>query len=205
MTLSRHGQGWPIAARGMTIGLLGGSFNPPHQGHVAMSKLALKRLGLDQVWWLVTPGNPLKKNDNLPDQAQRIAACKVLVRPPQFHVSGLESVIATRFTQDTVRAIKARYAGVHFVWLMGADNLAQFHRWRNWRALAQDIAIAVVDRPGASLRALHSPAALALSRYRLAESKAFVLTHRSRPAWCYLHGLKSPLSSTLIRAASKEI
>ncbi len=205
MSLSPYGQGWPLASDGMTIGLLGGSFNPPHQGHVALSELALKRLGLDQVWWLVTPGNPLKENDNLPDQDVRIAASKALMRSPRIVVTGLESITRTRFTLDTVRAIQARYRGVRFVWLMGADNLAQFHRWLHWRVLAQEVAIAVIDRPGSSLRACHSPAALALARYRVPEDQALVLTEQPRPAWCFLHGLKSPLSSTQIRVEGKEL
>jgi nicotinate-nucleotide adenylyltransferase len=190
----------PPHAPGMTIGLLGGSFNPPHQAHRAASLFALKRLGLDRVWWLVTPGNPLKSADGLPSLAQRIAAALAVAAHPRIAVSDIEAAIGTRYTFDTLVWLTRRCRGVRFVWIMGADYLREFHRWRNWRGIAGLVPIAVVDRFGSSLEATASPAARALRRYRIAETAARRLKSDEAPAWVFLHGLKSPLSSSGIRA-----
>lgn len=189
----------PPFAPGQRIGLLGGSFNPPHEAHRLLSLHAIKRLNLDAVWWLVTPGNPLKDTHALPPLAIRIQASQHLARDPRIHVSGIEAAIGTRYTLDTLTYLRARCTGVDFVWLMGADNLAQFHRWHGWRRIAHLMPLAVIDRPSASLKALAGPAAQALSAYRLDESDAPVLARLVPPAWMFLHGLKSPLSSTKLR------
>jgi nicotinate-nucleotide adenylyltransferase len=178
---------------------LGGSFNPPHEAHRAASLLALKRLRLDHVWWLVTPGNPLKDTRALPPLTARIAAARRVARHPRIHVTGIEAALGTRFTIDTLAALKRRCPRVRFVWLMGADNLPQFHRWRNWRAIAETVPIAVVDRAPAGLAAIAGIAPQALAAARIPETAAPILASRRPPAWVYLHGLKSALSSTALR------
>lgn len=194
----------PPHAPGLKIGLLGGSFNPPHAAHRAVSLFALKRLGLDRVWWLVTPGNPLKSANGLPSLEARVAAARKIARHPRIDVTDFEQDIGTRYTFDMLLWLTGRCGGAHFVWIMGADNLKQFHRWRNWRGIAALVPIAVVDRFGASLGAAAAPAAKALARHRLPESSARRLPQITPPAWIFLHGLKSPLSSTGIRAAEVE-
>ena len=190
----------PPHGPGLKIGLLGGSFNPPHEAHRAVSQLALRRLGLDRVWWLVTPGNPLKDTNVLAPLAERLAAARGLAAHPRIDVTDLEAAIGTRFTADTIAWLTRRFPAVRFVWIMGADNLVQFDRWQNWRAIAESVPIAVVDRFGASYAATASPAAQALAAARIRERDARSLPDRKPPAWVYLHGLKSPLSSTAIRA-----
>ena len=192
-------QAIPPYTEGMRIGLLGGSFNPPHQAHRAISRFALTRLQLDRVWWLVTPGNPLKENGNLHELGERMQAARDVADDPRIEVSCLESVIRTRYTIDTINTLRRRLSGLRFVWIMGADNLAQFHRWQDWRRIAAQVPIAVIDRPPQSFRALASPAAQALSRYRLPENEAAVLADQPAPAWVFLTGLKLTLSSTSLR------
>jgi len=192
----------PPHAPGLKIGLLGGSFNPPHEAHRALSLLAMRRLGLDRVWWLVTPGNPLKDTRALAPLADRMAAARVTAAHPRIDVTDLEDAIGTRFTAETIVWLTRRCPAVRFVWLMGADNLAQFHLWQDWRAIAATVPIAVVDRFGASHAATASPAAQALAASRIRERDARALPERPPPAWVYLHGLKSPLSSTAIRATA---
>jgi nicotinate-nucleotide adenylyltransferase len=183
----------------MRIGLLGGSFNPPHVAHRAISLFAIKRLKLDRVWWLVTPGNPLKDDGALHDLDKRVEAAQLVANDPRIDVSCLESVIGTRYTFDTVRYLRRRASGLRFVWIMGADNLAQFHRWQNWRRIASEVPIAVIDRPPQSFRALAAPAAQALARYRLPENQASRLADQPAPAWVFLTGMKLSLSSTGLR------
>lgn len=190
----------PPHAPGMRIGLFGGTFDPPHQAHLGASLLALKRLKLDRVWWLVTPGNPLKNTKGLAPLAERIAAARALTHHPRIDVTGLEAVINTRYTYDTILWLIARCPGVRFVWIMGADNLRSFHRWQRWREIAKLVPFVVVDRLGPSLYAAASPAGLALGDARIPEHCATSLPDRKPPAWTFLHGLKSPLSSTALRA-----
>ncbi|HTE94009.1 MAG TPA: nicotinate-nucleotide adenylyltransferase [Bradyrhizobium sp.] len=192
-------QAIPLYANGMRIGLLGGSFNPPHVAHRAISLFAIKRLKLDRVWWLVTPGNPLKDQDGLRDLNERTAAARRMANDPRIDVSCLESVIGTRYTVDTISYLRRRASGLRFVWIMGADNLAQFHRWQNWRRIASEVPIAVIDRPPQSFRALAAPAAQALARYRLPETQAGRLADQRAPAWVFLTGMKLNLSSTGLR------
>jgi nicotinate-nucleotide adenylyltransferase len=189
----------PPFAAGQTIGLLGGSFNPPHGGHLLASRLALTRLGLSRVWWLATPGNPLKNAADLAALRVRIEAAQALIQDPHIAVTGFESEIGARYTADTLRFLKRRAAGARFVWIMGADNLAQFHRWREWREIAGMVPILVVDRPGASFAALSSRAGHALARWRLPESEAGRLAFLKPPAWIFLHGPRSGESSTALR------
>jgi nicotinate-nucleotide adenylyltransferase len=185
----------------MRIGLFGGTFDPPHQAHLGASLLALKRLKLDRVWWLVTPGNPLKDTRGLAPLADRIAAAVALTRDPRIAITGFEAALGVRYSFDTVSWLVKRCPGVRFVWIMGADNLRSFHRWQKWRGIARLVPMAVIDRLGPSLYSIGGVAAQALSRARIRESVAPSLAARRPPAWVYLHGLKSPLSSTALRAA----
>jgi nicotinate-nucleotide adenylyltransferase len=187
----------------MKIGLFGGTFDPPHDAHRAACLIAMHRLGLDRVWWLVTPGNPLKDTRGLAPLDERIAAAQDLARHPRIIVTGLEAAIGARYTYDTLRYLRAHCPGVRFVWIMGADNLRSFHRWENWQGIAATVPIAVVDRLGPSLYANAGPAGQALAQHRIRESAARSLAGRRPPAWVYLHGLKSPLSSTALRAARR--
>jgi nicotinate-nucleotide adenylyltransferase len=185
---------------GMRIGLYGGSFNPAHAAHRAASLLALKRLRLDKVWWLVTPGNPLKDNHRLPPLALRVGQARKVADHPALVPTGLEAGLGTRYSYDTVAALVTRFPEVRFVWLMGADNLASFHRWGHWREMANLVPIAVIDRQGCTFPAMAAPAAQALARWRRPESEAGRLASLPAPAWTFLHGLKSPMSSTQLRA-----
>ncbi len=189
----------PFHTDGMRVGLLGGSFNPSHDAHRAISLFAIKRLKLDRIWWLVTPGNPLKDNGALHDLDRRMEAARAIADDPRIDVSCLESVIGTRYTADTILYLRRRASGLRFVWIMGADNLAQFHRWKDWRRIASEVPMAVIDRPPQSFRALAAPAAQALARYRLPENEAAGLADRHAPAWVFLTGIKLALSSTGLR------
>ena len=195
----------PPIAPGLRIGLFGGSFNPPHEGHVLVARTALRRLRLDRIWWLVTPGNPLKDVSGLPSQAERMAACRARVgRDPRMVVTGFEAEIGTRYTAETIRYLTRRCPGVRFVWLMGADNLAGFHRWQEWEGIARSVPIAVIDRPGASLRAASAKAAQRFARGRIDETDAGELAGLVPPVWVFLHGPRSEASSTRLRALAGE-
>jgi nicotinate-nucleotide adenylyltransferase len=189
----------PPHNRGQRIGLLGGSFNPPHAAHRLISLIALRRLKLDAIWWLVTPGNPLKSNNDLLDMSLRMKKARLVANHPRLHITALESLLKTRYTIDTLRQLIPRCPGVHFVWLMGSDNLVQFHHWKNWHKIAKTVPIAVIDRPGTTLKALHSHAAQSFARFRLAELSAPGLANRKAPGWIFLHDRRSTLSSTRLR------
>ena len=191
----------PPHAPGMRIGLFGGTFDPPHRAHLGATLLALKRLKLDRVWWLVTPGNPLKDTRGLAPLAERLAAARALTRDPRIAITGFEDDLGVRYSYDTVSYLVKRCPGVRFVWIMGADNLRSFHRWQHWRDIADLVPMAVIDRLGPSLYSMGGTAAQALARARIPESAAALLADCAPPAWVFVHGLKSPLSSTALRAA----
>lgn len=191
----------PPAAAGRKIGLLGGSFNPPHKAHVAISEAVMKRLGLDEVWWIVTPGNPLKGHNDLAPLADRLAACRRLVTNPRIKITAFEAQLGSSATVVTLSFLKARYPDVNFVWVMGGDNLAGFHRWSDWRRITRLMPFVVADRPQWRLKALSAPAARALAPFRLPDGEAPSLATRSPPAWLYLTLRLSPESSTEIRAS----
>jgi len=192
----------PAHGPGQRIGLLGGSFNPPHAGHRLLSEIAIRRLRLDWVWWLVTPGNPLKDRADLEPLAARIARARAVARHPRIRVTAIEADVGISRTRDTLRFLTRRCPAVRFVWLMGADNMAGFHRWHAWRDIAATVPIAVIDRPGYTLSGMAGPAAAALSRHRFDEADAACLADAPPPAWVFLHGPRSPLSSTILRTGA---
>jgi nicotinate-nucleotide adenylyltransferase len=194
----------PPFAPGMRIGLLGGSFNPPHEGHAHITRLALRRLKLDRVWWLVTPGNPLKSLTGLAALKARMEAARRLDVGHRIVVSDIEAQIDSRFTYNTLRWLRGRAPGVHFVWIMGADNLRQLHLWRHWRAIADLAPIAVIDRPGSTLKAISGPAGAALARRRVPERDASRFATMRPPALLFLHGPRSSLSSTALRHVDEQ-
>ena len=189
----------PPYAQGMRIGLFGGTFDPPHRAHLGACLLAMKRLGLDRVWWLVTPANPLKDISSLTALEERVAGIKAFTNHPRIAVTGFEAAIGSHYTFKTVSFLRRRCPGVRFVWIMGADNLRHFHRWKNWRGIAGLVPMAIVDRMEPNAFAVSGIAAEALARWRVPESAARTLPDLRPPAWTFLHGLKSPLSSTAIR------
>ncbi|MCB1496224.1 MAG: nicotinate-nucleotide adenylyltransferase [Bauldia sp.] len=199
VSASRTSVRLPHIQPGMRIGLFGGSFDPPHAGHREVSLVALRALGLDQVWWLVSPQNPLKRDAPSEDLDRRIAAARRLADDPRIKVTGVEAALRTNYTAETLRRLAPRLAGVHPVWMMGADNLATFHHWRDWRGIADSVPIAVFNRPGLALKALSSPAARALARFRIPDREAARLALMTPPAWVFLPTPHIPLSSTLLR------
>jgi nicotinate-nucleotide adenylyltransferase len=188
----------PVAA-GLRIGLLGGSFNPAHEGHLHVSDVASKRLGLDYVWWLVSPQNPLKSLDRMASLAERVAnARRLTIHSPRICVTDIEAQLGTRFTIDTVTKLQRRFPAPRFVWLMGSDNLMTFHRWRCWRELANRIPIAVVIRPGTALAPLVSKAARHLSVFKASSERS--LATAPAPAFAVLDARRTAASATAIRA-----
>ena len=189
--------GFPFATKGMVIGLLGGSFDPAHAGHVHITREALKRMGLDRVWWLVTPGNPLKAHQPAP-MADRLARARAVMRHPRVVVTGLEALLGTQSTADTIDRLRAMYPGVQFVWLMGADNLVQFHHWDRWRDILRSVPVGVLARPGAGVVARLSVAARAFQVDRVARGEG--LGNRKPPVWCFVNLPLNEASSSAIRA-----
>ncbi|ESQ81103.1 nicotinate-nucleotide adenylyltransferase [Asticcacaulis sp. YBE204] len=185
--------------RGMKIGLFGGSFNPAHEGHAHVAETARRRLGLDRIIWLVSPQNPLKSTRDTAPLSERIAAIKPFIGPKDI-ISDFETRINATYTLDTLRALKARYPGVKFVWIMGGDSLASFHRWRGWMQIARMIPIAIVSRPGVLMKSRLSPTARRFAHYRYKEREAHILPDKKAPAWVYLKGPLHNASSTAIRA-----
>lgn len=195
-------QGFPIALPGMRIGLLGGSFDPAHAGHVHITEMALRRFRLDRIWWLVSPGNPLKAHGPAP-LAERVAKARRIMDDPRVVVTGIESGLGTRMTADTVAALQGHYPGVRFVWLMGADNLVQFDKWDRWHEIAARVPIGVIARPGWRMPARFSRAARIMAAARLPERNAGLLADMAPPAWVMINVPLNRLSSSAIRAAAR--
>lgn len=189
----------PHVERGMVVGLFGGSFNPPHEGHVLVADISLRRLRLDQLWWMVTPGNPLKDHRHLAPLEQRLRQSEAITPDPRIKVTAFEKTIGQSYTARTLEIVKARNPGVHFVWIMGADNLQGFHRWQSWQTIARTFPIAVIDRPGSTLAYLSSKMARTFDHARIDEEDAGALAFRKSPAWTFIHGPRSPLSSSALR------
>ena len=189
----------PVAAPGMTIGLLGGSFNPAHAGHMHISDQALRHLQLDRVWWLVSPQNPLKGTTETAPFADRLARARALMADPRIQITDLEQRMRTRFSIDTITRMKQRWPGVGFVWLMGADIFGQLPQWKQWQQFINQVPIAVFDRPGYSHKALRSQPAFALQSRRLDASRSSLLAWTQPPAWSFIHIPRHDLSSSALR------
>ncbi len=185
---------------GQRVGLLGGSFDPPHAGHLHITRAALARFGLDRIWWLVSPGNPLKARGPAAIGA-RVAAARALISGNgRIVVTDLEARLGTRATADTLGRLGALYPGVRFVWLMGSDNLVQFHRWERWRDILNSVPVGVLARPGSTLAARNAVAARAFARARLPETAARSLGRIAPPVWCMVNLPLHAASSSAIRA-----
>jgi nicotinate-nucleotide adenylyltransferase len=183
----------------MKVGLYGGSFNPAHEGHAHVAETARQRLGLDRVIWLVAPQNPLKSSTETQPLDARLAGVRALARDRGMIVSDIEARLGTRYTLDTVLALKARFPGVRFVWIMGADSLAGFHRWRGWTQIMRALPVAVVSRPWISLKSRSSPAARRFAAARIPFTRAQGLAGQPAPAWIFLYGPLNFQSSTALR------
>ena len=194
----------PHVEKGMQVGLFGGSFNPPHAGHALVAETALRRLRLDQLWWIVTPGNPLKDHRHLAPLEARLRLSESISADPRIKVTAFEKTIGQRYTARTLEIVKARNPGVYFVWIMGADNLQGLHRWQNWQAIVRTFPIAVIDRPGSTLAYLSSKMARTFDRARVDEEDAAALAFRKAPAWTFIHGPRSPLSSSALRDRAEQ-
>lgn len=199
MVWGRTLHGFPVAKTGQVIGLLGGSFDPAHHGHVHITKAALTRFGLDHVWWLVSPGNPLKRNGPAP-LADRMQAARALMRHPRVTVTDIEARLGTRYTAQTLVALRRRYPGVRFVWLMGADNLAQFHRWQDWRWIMDNVPVGVIARPDDRISARLSKTARVYAAAQLPAGGSHILGQATAPAWSFINLPMSHHSSSAIRA-----
>jgi nicotinate-nucleotide adenylyltransferase len=201
LSVAGHYLRMPHAEPGMAVGLFGGSFNPPHEGHRLVAETALRRLRLDALWWIVTPGNPLKAGKEQSVLAERLALSERLARDPRITVTAFEAGARVRYTADTIKFVRSRNRGIDFVWIMGADNLRDFHLWQRWRDIVRSVPIAIVDRPGSTLSFLSAPMAQTFARHRIDETDAGRLARMRPPAWTFIHGPRSSLSSTAIRAA----
>lgn len=191
--------GLPVAGRGQCIGLLGGSFDPPHEGHAHITREALKRFGLDRVWWLVSPGNPLKSEGPAPLD-RRVGAARALMQHPRVTVTDIEARIGTRYTAETTAALQRLYPNVRFVWLMGADNLASFHHWDQWQRIFETIPIGVLARPGDRTAARCSIAATRYRNVQLNARQSRLVSLLTPPCWCFVNVPMVNFSSTAIRA-----
>lgn len=189
----------PVAKPGQIVGLLGGSFDPAHAGHVHITKAALRRFGLDRLWWLVSPSNPLKSQGPAPME-ERLQAARALMQHPKVTVTDIEVRLGTRYTAQTIVALQRRYPGVRFVWLMGADNLAQFHRWQDWKWIIENVPIGVLARPGDRISARMSKTAKVYAQARVPDRAAHILGQTDAPAWSFINLPMSDQSSSAIRA-----
>lgn len=188
----------PLAAPGQVIGLLGGSFDPAHQGHAHITKEALRRFGLDQVWWLVSPGNPLKSRQPAP-MADRIARARAVIDHPRVNVTDIEARIGTRYTAQTLNRMVHLFPQAKFVWLMGADNLVQFDQWQDWHWIMENVPVGILARPGDRISARTSKAARLYARYRLSSRSSQLLGRSVAPSWCFVNVPMLSLSSTMLR------
>jgi len=184
---------------GLRIGLLGGSFNPAHEAHLHISQVALRRLELHKILWLVSPQNPLKSTEDMAPFEERFASAKTMADHPNIHVSDVEQRLGTTYTADTLRELTRRHPGVHFVWLMGADNLANFHLWKNWTRIVETVPVAIIARPEFSHNAYHSALARRYGDVRLDPADAALLPQLAAPAWTFIQERLHPLSATKIR------
>ena len=191
-------QGFPSVEPGLTIGLLGGSFDPPHEGHVHITKLALKFFNLSKIWWLVCPENPIK-SVTPSDVNSRFLASKKIMKHPSVVITDLERKFKTKYTFQTLIKLKKIYPSTKFVWLMGADNLINFHHWKNWDWIMKNIPIGVMARPRDQIKAGLSPAAIRFSKYRLPREKSLLLPYLSPPVWTLVTGSMKNISSTNLR------
>jgi len=194
-------RGLPIVTPGMRIGLFGGSFNPAHDGHRLVALECLKRLGLDKIWIMVSPGNPLKDHTELAPLERRMAETVKLMDDPRLEVTGFEAEHGFTYTWETLHFLTGAHRETQFVWIMGADSLQNFDRWERWEDIARMLPIAVYDRPPSGATATSGKAAIALEPFRLREAEAKTLAGRQPPVWVYLHGVVSTASSTAIRQA----
>lgn len=193
---------YPLTGPGQVVGLLGGSFDPAHEGHAHITREALKRFGLDRVWWLVSPGNPLKPKGPAPLE-RRMARARQVMHHPRVDVTDIEARLGTRYTAETLARLRALYPDVRFVWLMGADNLARFHLWQDWRAIMEAVPVGVLARPGQRISARMSRASALYARYRIPGSQSQLLAQAKAPAWCFVNVAMTDASSTAIRAAGQ--
>lgn len=189
----------PAIRPGQTVGLLGGSFDPPHAGHVHITREALKRFGLDRVWWLVSPGNPLKAHGPAPIE-ERIAAAERIMQHPKVEISDFEARAGTRYTAETLRALRQQYRGLNFIWLMGADNLVQLPQWQDWRQIMETVPVGILARPGDRIRARNSKAARIYAGARIRGRESRKLAQAEAPAWCFVNVPMRAESSSAIRA-----
>lgn len=192
-------QGFPLAGPGQVIGLFGGSFDPAHSGHVHVTEWAMRRFGLSRVWWLVSPGNPLKAHGPAP-LVERMAAARRIMPDPRVEITDIEARLGTRMTVDTIRALQRHYPGVRFIWLMGSDNLVQFDRWDEWREIAARVPLGILARPGSRMPARFSRTARILQAQRLPAEQALRLAYMPPPVWCLVDIPLSRMSSSAIRA-----
>jgi nicotinate-nucleotide adenylyltransferase len=189
-----------VAPKGARIGLLGGSFNPAHEGHMHLTRLAFRHLDLDRVWWMVSPQNPLKPTAGMASLAERMKKARAVATHPHIQVTDIETRLGTRYTSDTLPAIKKRFPGGKFVWLMGADNLVQIDQWQNWTSIFMTLPVAIFARPSYSLRAENATAVRRFSRSRVDRTHAKRLAQMKPPAWVYLKTPLCPVSATEIRS-----
>ena len=193
----------PAFGEGQRIGLFGGSFNPAHYGHYMVALYALKRLELDWVWWLVSPQNPLKDPTETGEYAERLAFTREVAKHPRFVVTDIEEQMGARTTAETLRGLKPLMRRAHFVWIMGADSFDNLHRWHDWLEIPQTLPLAVLARPGFSLRALGGPAATRFSEAQIPANMAPKLVTATPPAWCFIPMPLRPESSTAIRRRAR--
>ncbi len=189
----------PASASGMRIGLFGGSFNPPHAGHRLVSRQVMKRLNLDAIWWLVSPGNPLKNHAELAPLKERVEQARSLITLPNVYATGFEAAHGFTYSFDSLLFLKKTLKDRKFIWIMGSDNLKNFHKWERWRSIADLMPMAIYARPNSAINATFSKAAINLAKYRINEDDAALLPFMPAPAWVYLHGIMSQESSSAIR------